>query len=288
MPPSSDIYLVGAGYSPHTKIRRMRSSLPQRRSFYIGTIQIMPGLRFPVDVDFLKKHHDEIARRVEAGTLIVEYKHDTYVDGEELRTLAFGSDTEKEAYEQEVAAARDDKVQEQAEAAAALQAEKDEAAVLSVLGTNPAQRALADSSKQARDEGDATEDEEGTGVVATDNATRLSPGTYDTLAADGALDNLEGSHETAFTSPRDAADQAARDYYQKHPVDTESVGEPALRTAKPRNTESDATFKPLPDGWQKAPKPELLAWCTERGIDTSDMPSNKELRKRLDAYLTEG
>lgn len=271
MPPSSDIILVGAGRSPHTKQKRRNNGFPQR-NFYLGTIQIRSGLRIPVDVDFIKKWYDDIVKRIEAGTLLVEYKNDSFVDPEELKTLAFGSDAEKEAYEAEARGKVEAKAEEQRMATEELREKEAEARRLSTLGaTVPGAEGDEDL---PREEG-ATEDD-GT----TPDAVRLD-------------DNTVGSRAQKILSPRDAADArvaelAAAEQYDASGNVTDG-SEPEVPAATPSASRAaDPDFRPLPDGWQKATKPELLSLCEERGIDVSDMPSNKELRRRLDAYVARG
>lgn len=267
MPPSSDIILVGAGRSPHTKFKRRINGFPQR-NFYIGTLHIRTGLRVPVDLEFIKKWFNEIVKRIEAGTLLVEYKNDSFVDPEELKTLAFGGDAEKEAYEEEARNKIEAKAEEQKMASEELREKQVEERRLSALGT--AVPGAEDDEALPREEG-GTED----GTVP--DAVRLD-------------DNLEGSHAQKVLSPRDVADARVAELAAAGKYDASGNvsdgGEPELTPATPSaERAASPDFRPLPEGWQKAPKPELLALCEERGIDVSDMPSNKELRHRLDAYI---
>lgn len=325
MPPSSDIILIGAGRSPLTKQRRTLNRFPQR-NFYIGNIHIRTGMRFPVNEAFLKKHFSEIEKRVEAGTLIVEYKLDKFVDMEELKTLAFGSEEARKAYEEEATAALEERAAASQEASDKLRAEQEEAARLSVLGDLPVAKPGEDQIPVSEVEGDDTP-----GTTPNDNATRLTGGTLmqdharleaqkaerrerdtgdnadtsiDTSVSDQQDDNMQGSHEETFTSPRDLAQAAQEEVTAEQTSDAEQGSddvepEPEYRpdaalgsSSGERNdeqrTSDNPDFKPLPAGYHSAAKPELLALCEERGIDTSDMPSNKELRRRLDEYAERG
>jgi hypothetical protein len=234
MPPSSDIVLVGAGRSPHTKSLRRQNGFPQR-NFYLGTLQIRTGMRVPVEVDFVKQHYDEIVKRVEAGTLLVEYRFDTFVDPKELGTLAFGSEEDRTAYEKEVVELRD-------------------AAVAELMRASEAKHA---------------EDEEASRIVPIDTPADGEP----------LYDNLEGSHEAIDVSELEVG--RSKDFAAESEHDEPE--ESAVAVSPERA--DDPNFQPLPDGWRSYTKSDLLALCAERGIDASDMPSNRELRRRLDAYL---
>src|SRR3954470_10542295 len=100
MPESSDIILIGAGRHPQTKQLRAKKK-PARRNVWIGAVQITTGMRYPITVEFLKANFKPIAEGLENGVLLIEYKFDKSVDLEELTTLAFGSEGEREAYEKE-------------------------------------------------------------------------------------------------------------------------------------------------------------------------------------------
>jgi hypothetical protein len=312
MPPSSDIILIGAGRSPHTKQLRQKKK-PARRNPWIGTVQILTGMRFPVDVDFLKANFKAIVEAVESGVLLVEYKFDKYVDPEELEILAYGSTEEREAYEKEASQALEAKAVEQTMLAEERSAAIDDDLRRSVMSNMPIPQ--ADSTVP---EGTATETppEEGPeGTANPDNATRFNGGPSGTPPPSDApeLDNLQGSHESTITSPRDVADEAQREATEGeaprklsqaddvdglHPnqVADEQRAEEALEEAEEhddpeynpgeinRSIPEGTEYKPLPEGWKSGNKTELLGYCAERGIDTSDMPSNKELRKRLDGY----
>jgi hypothetical protein len=298
MPPSSDIVLLGAGRSPLTKQRRRLNRFP-KRNFYLGTLQILVNSRIPVDREFLKKYYEEIKKRVDEGVLIVEYKFDKFVDLDELKTLAFGSEEERKAYEESASTELGNRVAELQELADQKKAAEEEAVRLSRVGD-----------------------------LTTDENARFRDGRLTMNDAD----NLEGSHEEVLTSPdakaaalrratseankagrtvigqteAEAAAAAASvegptsdplpgaglDAEQKTSPDDEDHEDPEYHPDQElgtnratRSAETDPTFKPLPDHWRQAPKPELLTYCEERGIDTSDMPSNKALRHRLDAYL---
>lgn len=347
MPPSSDIVLLGAGRSPHTKWRRRHNRFP-KRNFYLGQIQILVNSRIPVDREFLKKYFHEIKKHIEEGVLIVEYKFDKFVDPEELKILAFGSEEERKAYEDEATGKLTERNQELQQTAEERKAEEDERARRSIVGDIPLPGTGA---------GDTDVSPEG----ATSEEERYRDGRLSMLSSD----NLQGSHEEAFTSPigkagalqretteanaagetlldqTDAEAQAAANSVEatdpsesiekivkedslspdqqttpenegrSDPVaeagtdsatadkaaagstdvaeahdDPEYHPDEELGTNAPSDRSDDPNFKPLPDGWKTAAKPELLTYCEERGIDTSDMPSNKVLRQRLNAYLT--
>lgn len=295
MTPSSDIILIGAGRSPHTKQLRAQNGHP-RRTFYIGEIHIRSGMRFPVNIAFIQKYFDQIVAAIAAGNLLVEYKFDKFVDSEELQVLAFGSEVERQAYEEEASQHAQEAAAVMEEKKLALQAEKDEAARITRYGDGSeavdprgelppgggAENAAL--TLQANEQHPNLLDNYGDGTNATGGSED-----EEVLAEKPLLDNLEGSHEETITSPDEAA-QAAREAYQEdHPVDEQEddlADEPEYHTddnEAPR-TNDDPNFKPLPANWQHAAKPDLLNLCTERGIEVSDMPSNKELRRRLKAY----
>jgi hypothetical protein len=81
------LHLLGAGYHPSTKTVR-RSYRFAEKSFLIGSLPIRPNRRIPVTVDFVVGHLDEIIDRVNRGTLLVQHSADTFVDPDELRSIA--------------------------------------------------------------------------------------------------------------------------------------------------------------------------------------------------------
>lgn len=302
MPPSSDIILIGAGRSPHTKQLRQQKK-PARRNPWIGTVQILTGMRFPVDVDFLKANFKAIVEAVESGVLLVEYKFDKYVDPEELEVLAYGSAEEREAYEEEASQAIEAKVVEQTMLAEERSAAIDDDLRRSVMSNMPVPQ--ADSTVPEGTAAETPPEEGPEGSANPDNATRFNGGPDGVPPPSNApeLDNVEGSHADPITSPRDVAAEGQRELSQADDVeglhpnqvadeqraeealeeghdDPEYVPDQQINRSIPEGTE----YKPLPDGWKSAGKTDLLTYCAERGIDTSDMPSNKELRKRLDGY----
>lgn len=289
MPPTSDIILIGAGRSPHTKQRRRRNGYP-KRNVWIGSREIRTNMRIPVDVEFVKANYDQIVAAVGAGVLLVEYKLDKFVDPTELKTLAFGSDAEKEAYEESIRGRNDKIVQRAKTLSEEKRVDDEENARLSVLGDFPIGEDGNPILPEYKHEG-------AEGAVNIDNATRLTGGLQvDTPLETG--DNFAGSHAESITSPRQLADAviAARNPAEGvesgAPVDDALEGgedEPEYHPGadvgeQPTRSTDDPNYKPLPDGWKQSAKAELLSLCEERGIDTSDAPSNKELRKRLENY----
>jgi hypothetical protein len=304
MTPSSDIILIGAGRSPHTKQLRAQNGHP-RRTFYIGEIHIRSGMRFPVNLAFVQKYFDLIVSHITAGTLLVEYKFDKFVDTKELQTLAFGSEAERQAYEEEVSQHDQEAIAAMEAKKEALQAEKDETARIARYGDGsetPDPRGElppgggaenAALTLAANEKHPSVIDNYGEGTDATSGGTEDE----EVLVEKPLLDNLEGSHEETITSPDDVAHAAQVAYQEDHPEevpqeeateDEDLADEPEYHhdeNESPR-TSDDPNYKPLPANWQHAAKPDLLNLCTERGIDVSDMPSNKELRRRLKAYGT--
>lgn len=256
---ASDIILIGAGRSPETRLLRAKAGY-SKRNVWIGTLEVRTGMRYPVDGEFLRKNFDAIVAGVQRGVLIVEYKFDRHCDPDELKTLAFGSDAEREAYEKE--------------ASEAVQARAVE----------------LDAAKRERAEQDA----------ADRAVNRLPVAPPPAADEETALDNMQGSHEVAQPSAQEAADERLRELAAA--PSTEVAHNEALAVASEvelvgdGEDESDQSYaedlrplgegeyKPLPDGWQKAAKPELLGFCAERGIDITDMPNNRALKKRLERY----
>lgn len=286
---SSDIILIGAGRHPATKQLRQQNGFP-RRNFWIGEINVRTGLRIPVNIAFVQKYYDEIARRISDGTLLVEYKMDKFVDLDELKTLAYGSDAEKEAYEEEIAGG----VKKQAEAMEAAKSE------------------YADSTRQAeylqRDGDEEARRVDPTGLLppgggAAAAASALSYEGKQQFAKDAGID-VEALSKSPEQAPAELAEQPqfAGDIAQDEMGGDGKVKEDAPNNDVPSNedeseyvpTSNEAApsdnpdFKPLPKDWQHSNKPELLSLCAERGIDTSDMPSNKVLKQRLDKYAAGG
>lgn len=331
MPPSSDIILIGAGRHPRTKMQRLKHK-PARRNIWIGTVQIITGMRYPVDIEFVKKHFKDIVAGIKAGVLLVEYKYDTYVDPEELQTLAYGSEAERQTYEDSISQGTLARAEELRAASEEGTAQADEALRRNVFSNTPMPQADSRAG-----EGEATEPARG--PINPDNATRFGGGLDGVAPGEERIDNdrlnnLEGSHEDPIpkTTPRELAESEVRDSSYEHVPDlppsaagnvaldemkpigqfdensnatdasaavasaaapSEDEAEAELDTGEPeyqpdpnvpRSVPEGHEYKPLPDGWQKANKAELLQLCTERGIDTSDMPSNKDLRKRLSGY----
>lgn len=241
-------------------------------------------MRLTVDKDFVKQWFDQIVEAVEDGVMLVEHGFDKYVDPDELRTLAFGSEEEQKAYEDRVQRETEEAVAEQQKASEERRAAEDEQQVRSVMGDLPFHDRNAP-----------------VGGTATPGDEFSEEPPYDNIAGSHALPHLTSPREKADALQREAAEQQAAETQGENPgartldaniadevvAGEEDVEEPEV--TDPDTTEraaNDANFKPLPSGWRHASKPELLAYCEERGIDTSDMPSNKELRKRLDSYLT--
>lgn len=276
-----DIILVGAGRSPHTRELRRQKGFT-RRNRWIGPIQVRTNMRIGVDIDFVKKHHDAIAKAVEDGVLLVEYKFDKFVDAEELQTLAFGSEEERAAYEEEVAALNEERAAELQQKSDERREAEFEARTKSVLGYMPVAKPGASDIPQGEEGGtldggapEQPETEHDPNAPLTDiDQHPDKPGIQATSAPIGNT-----LHETSTTTPRDIAQRLQEE------VSAEPEYTPNSSATEPL---PPGEFKPLPDGWKNATKAELLAFSEERGIDTSDTPSNKELRRRLDDYEKRG
>lgn len=342
-----DIVLIGAGRSPHTRNLRRRNGFPHRNR-WIGTIQMRAHLRVGVDREFVQKHYEQIVEAVRDGVLLVEYKLDRFVDAEELKTLAFGSEEERQAYEQEATNQLEQKTAEYQQLAEQRRLEEYERSARSVLGRMPVAKPDADRIPVGMAGGDLT----GGGTedlrFATDdpshdiNTVERYGGEKDGIGAFSApLNTLEGSREEHIQSPRELAAELAAETTEASArgelvPDQPEAEARAIQEAPPPPTEEEAAkmdvgttpnveptpddvtdaepeyhpdedpdasndqpppegepipegeFKPLPEGWKSATKAELLAYCEERGIDTSDTPSNKELRRRLEGYQARG
>jgi hypothetical protein len=327
---AQDIVLIGAGRSPHTRnLRRNRGFRPRNR--WIGPVQVRTHMRIAVDQDFVKQHYDQIVQAVEDGVLLVEYKLDRFVDATELKTLAFGSEEERAAYEQEATQKLEESAAEYQRLSEEKKAEEDEAARLSVLGDMPVAKPGADVIPQGEARGDALTGGEGQGVpkqgfVGDEPLNELDRSDKEKgIQAESApLNTIEGTREEGLTSPRDlaqarqeevtAANAEGRTLVGQRDEEAEAAAnsvegaEQPVPTGLPTPEEltaqrgqepeyqpeetgvdnaeatTDTDYKPLPEHWRTSTKPELLALCEERSIDTSDMPSNKELKRRLESY----
>jgi hypothetical protein len=290
---SSDIILIGAGRHPATKQLRAQNG-HQRRTFYIGELQIKSNLRLPVNLAFVQKYFDKIIQHIADGTLLVEYKYDTYVDPKELKTLAFGSDAEKQAYEEEISKG----IQQQAEVLeqkkedlrAEKQAEKEaseygtdeeRARVTDPLGFAPAGGGAEAAARSLRPEAKSPELLAAVGPNPDGEEPPVSPGTTPEEKFDSLREAADKRRaETSDPEAQLQEERSAQEGLEEEPEQYVPTGdEPA-----PREQSDDPNFKPLPKDWRQAAKPELLQLCAERGIDTSDMPSNKVLRQRLEQY----
>lgn len=280
--PTPEIILIGAGRSPYTKQRR-RIKRPTRRNLWIGTRQIMTGMRYPVEIEFVQQNFDKIAAGIDDGVLLVEYRNDKFVDPEELKVLAFGSEEEKAAYEEQVAAEVAEQSAELLQRGAELKAEEDDRILKSVQGDYPigedGQPILPEYVHQGA-----------TQPVLTDNATRLN-GDVRTVGVQPPTTNptprelataVSVAEGGGVVSGATATDGATTD--TKEPEYKPGAASAAQGTQVP----PDMAYKPLPTGWKDSNKTELMALCEERNIDTSDLPSNRELRHRLEQYAARG
>ena len=254
---AQDIVLIGAGRSPHTRARRRAKGFPSRNR-WIGPVQVRTSMRYPVDAAFVKQWYEQIVKAVEDGVLLVEYKLDRFVDADELKTLASGSEEELAAYEKKAT----EKTPEKPHASPP--------GTDPVLDTMPVQKPGADEIPEGTE---GTPDDQGPDLSSGTEEHPTNLNTIDRSEEEkgveiesAPLNTVEGSREEPMTSPRDVAQQALEEV-----AGTEGTG---------------SDYQPLPDDWRSGSKADLLAHCEQRGIDTSDTPSNRVLRQRLDEYAS--
>lgn len=292
----SDLFLIGAGRD-HKTLELRRKALHPRRTFYIGALHISPGLKFPVNVEFCKKNFAAIVAKINEGNLFVKYKHDTFVTPMELEALCFGSEATKAAYEK--IATTIPKTKEELEpriqGGAVLDAwyfyivttsEEDRIAVVNglealglrchggsdivIISLESVERAieLFGLVKPGLEE---RKDEPGVVAVPESESEEVKA----SKAAQEAALRTPADEET----PDDPGTEDAPTELEDAPVDTteESIelGEPGTPVLEDRT---------LPEGWEKSNKAALMELCQARGIDVSDLPSNKKLAERLVAW----
>jgi hypothetical protein len=95
---SDDVVLIGSGRD-HSTLEKRRKAFHKPRTFYIGSLQIKPGLRLPVNLEFCKSHFRVISTKITEGNLLAQYKRDKHVTPQELEILCFGSEEARAEYD---------------------------------------------------------------------------------------------------------------------------------------------------------------------------------------------
>jgi hypothetical protein len=276
MPHVSDLVLIGATYDPRTKqIRQFKQ--PRRRNLWIGTIQLRSGMRAPLDLDFVRQHYDAIVTAIQDGLALLQYKHDQFVDADELKILAFGSEEEKQAYEERAAAeiaqesAGQQRVEASRAAGEALVARENKA----VLATG---RPLGFGAHEEEEEDGKEAD---AGLSKEEIAEREANG-----LDNPQNNNLVGSHTASAEDLQRGSDVDGQgaDSDPREEGEAQDDDAPEREGAVQPEQSYAGDYQPLPNGWAHLNKAGLLELCEERDIDVRDAPSNKVLRQRLEQY----
>lgn len=96
-----DLTLVGAGRHPKT-LQKRRAALHPRRTFWIGGHHMGSGRKVRVTLAWCTQYFAELCVRIKNGTLILQRKHDSFIDCAELEALCFGAAPTDETSDPEV------------------------------------------------------------------------------------------------------------------------------------------------------------------------------------------
>lgn len=261
------LYLLGAGRHPRTKSLRATQG-HKRRTFYIGELHVTSGKRLPVTVEWARMYYDTIVGHIKAGTLLLHFAGDTFVDPEELRVLCFGTAEELAAYTEEALAAEP--------------------------STEPAAEATPAAENAPAPVAEPEVVIQGPAVVnatpAAEPPTDLEPESQVILPPEPETAAVEAASTPEVTlSPEPESEPAAEpevaaETTEESPADEEAEETTELESTEPvADTALAATSKPLPEGWRHFNKAKLSSLALELGIDISDMPSNRELIGRIGA-----
>ncbi len=123
--------------------------------------------------------------------------------------------------------------------------------------------------------------EEFTAIVGGAPVDNSLPGKVDTGEGD---DNDEGEDE----DDADEEDDEAEGEGEKDGEGEDDLDDGADETTSPgTKTVQAATPNPLPHGWERMAKRELLVLCQERGVTADEMTTNREIVELLKAWAEE-
>jgi len=269
------LYLVGGGRHPTTKTAR-RAARFERRVFQIAGITIRPNRRKDVNPAFIEKHLDAILEHVKDGTLIVQHRHDKFMDEAELRALVAAMRGET-VVQSEVPTLPAPPEPEEVE-------EADDAEVPDLPegdGTNPAAPPDAEVPPVLAPPPTPAQEVQET-PDSDPNLKEAQEALQERLVDDGEAEVPETAPETQETP--EAEQQVEQVEETEQPEAEPEVKDVVEATA---DTTSEAKVaRTLPDGWDKKSKKDLVKFCKERGIVIeSDRVSNTKLIELLQGWL---
>ena len=298
------LYILGAGRHPLTKQLRARRG-HQRRTFYIGELHIQSAKRLPVSIEWARAHFDAIVKHINDGTVLVHFAFDRFVDPDELRVLCFGTAEEQAAYNDEASApegqsaAADDQTNtpEDRDAAAPQGAEAAQVNAESPETSSPedSQGPTAEELANVAERGseslvDLVDEPEAPVAepempLAEETEPEVVPEAP--VAAEEPVDAPAPAEpeatETPVQEPEAAAEEPRAD---ATPEMVPPAPEPEAVAEEPEPVPAEEPAAPklaLPEDWRKKSKTTLLGYAEALGLDTSSMPSNKQLISMIES-----
>lgn len=308
------IYLVGGGRHSATKQLR-RAARFERRVFQIGGIPIRPNRRKDVNAAFVAKHVVEILSHVADGTLIVQHRHDRFMDTDEIKALVARvkgetivqvvkeekpvtlpappqTDELEEVEEVEEVGQPNEPVDEISEpdedASHDEPSEPEELVAAEVVQDEPVQVVSNEVVQEAQEIPEAVEP--AATLMAAEDALqeRLESEEAPVDVEEPAEAVSESADAESGADVQDTAhDEADVDFLGEIAGNAEPEGADASPDVQANaQVEPEAPKRSLPAEWTTLPKKELLKLCAERKIMVdANRASNKKLIDLLQGWL---
>lgn len=282
----SQLYILGAGRHPKTKMLRAQRG-HRRRTFYIGELHIQSNKRLPISVEWAGRHFDAIVRHIKDGTVLLHFARDKFVDPEELRTLCFG--TPEEAAEYAAKANKNPPGENTPSTDPGDPASTDpgagdvgEPGLSDPEASIPQGPSAEELEKVAERGSEAPVDladepvappEAPAEALAEETAPELPPEAP--VAPEDVVETPEAPAEPEKEPEEPAAEETPA-------AEEAPVADVAPEIPPPPEETLESPAEPaakleLPEDWKRKSKSSLLGYADALGLDTSSMPSNKQL-----------